>query len=126
MTTGAWFAGCTVTVTSSNALSALSFAVNRSTYVPAAEKLAVVSTNAALPKVTVPGPPIWVHVVVTVAGGLGKPSSVTVPSSTAFAGSAIVWSTPALTTGAWFAGCTVTVTSSNALSALSFAVSRRT
>ncbi len=93
---------------------------------PATEKLAVVSTNVALPKVTVPGPLIWVHVVVTTPGGLGKPSSVTVPSSAALAGRAIVWSAPALTTGAWFAGCTVTVTSSNALSALSFAVSRRT
>ena len=90
-------------VISSAAVKALSLAVRRSTYVPAAEKLAVVSTAAALPNVTVPGPLTSVQVVVTVAGGFGKPSSVTVPSSVAAAGKVIVWSGPALTTGAWLA-----------------------
>src|SRR5512132_4587350 len=126
LTTGAWFCGFTVIVTSSLALSALSLAVRRSTYVPDAEKLAVVSTALALPKATVPGPLTLLHVVVTAPGGLGRPSSVTVPSRVAEAGSVIVSSAPALTTGAWFCGMTVIVTSSLALSALSLAVKRRT
>ena len=57
---------------------------------PATEKLALVSTAFAFPKVTVPGPLTFDHVVVTAAGGFGSPSSVTVPSSDALAGNVIV------------------------------------
>ena len=67
---------------------------------PAAEKLALVSIAFGLAKVTVPGPETFVQVVVTAPGGLGRPSSVTVPSSAAFAGRLIVWSGPAFTFGA--------------------------
>ena len=56
---------------------------------PAAEKLAVVSTALESPKVTVPGPDVLVHLVVTAPGGLGRPSSVTVPSRLALSGSVI-------------------------------------
>ena len=71
---------------------------------PAAEKLAVVSTAFGLPKLTVPGPLTLLQVVVTTPGGFGRPSSLTVPSSEAELGSVIVWPDPALTTGAWFTG----------------------
>ena len=50
---------------------------------PAALKAAVVSTAAALPKVTVPGPLTLLHAVVMLP--LGKPSSVTVPLRLALA-----------------------------------------
>ena len=66
---------------------------------PADEKLAVVSTALALPKVTVPGPLNLVQVWVTVLPE-GRPSSVTVPSSDADAGSVTLASVPALTVGA--------------------------
>ncbi len=82
--------GLTVTVMSSLTLSALSSAVRRRTYVPSVEKLAVVSTALASPKVTVPGPLTWLQVVVTAPGGFGSPSSLTVPSSVAEAGKVIV------------------------------------
>ena len=68
----------TMIVTSSLADKAPSLAVNRSTYVPAAEKLAVVLRALTLPKVTVPGPltldQVWVRVL-----PVGNPSSATVP-----------------------------------------------
>jgi len=44
--------------------------------VPGSENVAVVSSAAGLPKITVPGPLVLLHVFVT---GV-KPSSVTVPS----------------------------------------------
>lgn len=56
----------------------------------------------AAPKVTAPGPLTWLQVVVKL-GGVGKPSSLTVPSRFALAGAVIVWSNPAFTTGAVFA-----------------------
>ena len=63
--------------------------------------------------VTVPGPLPLLQVVVTAPGGLGSPSSVTVPSSVAPAGSVMVWSSPASTTGAVLGGgCTVTCSES--------------
>jgi hypothetical protein len=76
----------TVIVTSSLLLSKLSFAVRRNTYVPLCEKVAVVSTAFALPNVTLPSPLTMVQVVVTLAGGFGSRSSVTVPSKFAEAG----------------------------------------
>src|SRR5712664_195813 len=54
--------------------SALSVAVSRSTYVPAAEKLAVVLSALTLPNVTVPGPLNLDHVTVSVLPA-GRPSS---------------------------------------------------
>ncbi len=73
---------------------------------PSAEKLAVVSTALASPKVTVPGPLTWLQVVVTAPGGSGSPSSVTVPSRAALSGKVIVWSDPAFTLGVWLGGST--------------------
>jgi hypothetical protein len=90
----------TVTLTSSLALSVPSDAVSRSTYDPATVNVAVVVSAAGVPNVTVPGPLTLVQAFVTDAGGLGNPSSVTVPTKLAVAGSVIVWSTPAFTVGA--------------------------
>jgi hypothetical protein len=42
--------------------------------------------------------------VLTAPGGLGKPSSVTVPSRTAPEDNVTAWSGPALTAGDWFTG----------------------
>src|SRR5687768_4770215 len=86
LTDGAWLAGgatSTVIVMSSDAETAPSSAVSRRIYVPAAEKVAVVSTADALSNVTVPGPLTNVHSVATAPGGFGSPSSVTVPSRAA-------------------------------------------
>jgi hypothetical protein len=58
--------------------------------VPATEKLADVLKAFAFPNVTVPGPLTLLHVVVSVAGGAGSPSSVAVPLSDALAGSVMV------------------------------------
>ena len=58
----------------------------------------------ALPKLTVPGPEYLVQVVVTVAGGFGRPSSLTVPFRLAAAGSVMVSLAPASTAGAVFVG----------------------
>ena len=66
-----------------------SVAVNRSTYVPASEKLAVVLSALTLPKVTVPGPLNFDHVTVSVLP-TGRPSSVAVPVRVAEAGSVMV------------------------------------
>ena len=59
-------------------------------YVPATEKLAVVARAAGLANVTVPGPDTADQVVVNVAGGLGRPSSLAVPDRLAEAGAVIV------------------------------------
>ena len=79
----------TVIVMSAVLESALSLAVSRSTYVPAAEKLAVVMSVLTLLNVTVPGPLTLDQVVVT-ALPVGKPSSVTVPFRLAEAGRVMV------------------------------------
>ena len=76
----------TVIVISSLAWRSLSSAVSLNTYVPASEKEALVSTAFSSVNDTVPGPLCFVHVVVTAAGGFGKPSSDTVPSNIASAG----------------------------------------
>ena len=90
------------------------------------EKLAVVSTVLASAKVTVPKP-LTFDQVVTSADGLGSPSSVTVPSRLAEAGSVIVWSVPAVTFGGRFtgSGLTVTVMSSLTVNSVSSAVRRK-
>jgi hypothetical protein len=90
----------TVIVTSSVDERTLSLAVSLKTYVPSIEKLAEVLSALASPNVTVPGPLTLDQVVVTVAGGLGNPSSVALPLSDALDGKVIAWSPPALTTGA--------------------------
>jgi hypothetical protein len=72
-----------VTATSSLVLSALSEAVNRSTYAPATLKLAEVESAFAAPKVTVPGPLTLVQFTVSAPGGFGCPSSEAVPWSDA-------------------------------------------
>ena len=85
----------------------------------------------ALANVTAPGPLDFVQVLVTVAP-VGSPSSDTTPFSDAPAGSVIVAAVPAFTVGATFVGgvttggFTVIVTSLNAVSSVSFAVSRST
>jgi hypothetical protein len=71
--------------------------------VPSTEKLAVVSSADALPKVTVPGPETTLHAWVRVDPA-GRPSSVTVPFRLAEPGRTMDWSAPALTLGAWLVG----------------------
>ncbi|MFN7916651.1 MAG: hypothetical protein U0Q55_15015 [Vicinamibacterales bacterium] len=70
------------------------------TYVPGALKLAVVAAWAAFANVTVPGPLICVHAVVTVAP-CGRPSSVTVGVNESVAGSTTLRWGARLTFGAW-------------------------
>src|SRR6185503_18389121 len=89
----------------------VSLADNRSTYVPGVEKIALVTGLLMSLNVTRPGPLNWLQNAVTVEPA-GKPSSATVPFKLAVFGSVIVWFGPAFTIGAWFAGNTVTVTSS--------------
>ena len=57
---------------------------------PATEKVAVVARAAGFAKVTVPTPDTTDQVVVSVAGGLGRPSSLAVPDKLAAAGKVIV------------------------------------
>ena len=87
-TTGAVFAGLTVIVTSEVEDSAVSLAVSRNTYVPEAEKVAVVLSRLAFPNVTVPGPLNFDHVVCKVL--VGRPSSLAVPERLALAGRVMV------------------------------------
>ena len=54
------------------------------------EKLTQVLAAFALPKVTVPGPLTFDQVTVVEAGGLGNPSSLTVPDSVAWLGRVMV------------------------------------
>ncbi len=62
-----------------------------------------------------PGPLTEDQVVVTLAGGLGSPSSVAVPAKLTAAGSVMVWSGPAFTTGALFVGAALTVTTTSSV-----------
>ena len=66
--------------------------------------VAVVTGQVSSANVTVPGPLTFDHRLVVVAGGSGRPSSVTEPWSDAAAGSVIVWLGPAETTGGVFVG----------------------
>src|SRR6266487_6942868 len=93
-----------MTVRSSLADDAPSLEVSRNVYVPAVEKLAVVCRALALAKFTVPGPLNLVQPNVSSPGGMGNPSSFTVPFSVALAGSVMVWSEPAFDDGPWFVG----------------------
>ncbi len=71
---------------------------------PASLKVAVVSTAVGLANSTVPGPLSFDQAWVTVAGGFGSPSSVTVALRTAPPGSVMPWSAPASTEGAELTG----------------------
>ena len=79
-----------MTWTSSLADKAESDAVNRNTYTPASENDADVDNESAFPNVVVPGPDTCDHVVVTVAGGAGNPSSDAVPTNAALFGNVTV------------------------------------
>ncbi len=84
------------------------------------------STAFASPNVTFPGPLTLLHTVVTVPGGFGSPSSPTVPSSDAVAGSVMDRLGPASTDGGAFGtGYTTNSIVSAATSAPSSAASRR-
>jgi hypothetical protein len=73
--------------------------------VPAAVNETVGSSTWALGEnVTGPGPEATLQVVVTAAGGSGRPSSVTVAAIVRELGRITVRSVPAETTGAWFNG----------------------
>ena len=65
-------------------------AVNRNTYTPAVVNDADVDNELAFPNVVVPGPDTCDHVVVTVAGGAGNPSSDALPTNAALFGSVTV------------------------------------
>jgi hypothetical protein len=80
----------TVIWTSSVADKAESEAVNRNTYTPAVVNDADVDNAFGFPNVVVPGPDTCDHVVVTVAGGAGNPSSDAVPTNAADAGNVTV------------------------------------
>ena len=110
-TVGAPFvaAALTVTVTLSLLLNTLSDAVNWSTYVPAALKLALVTATAGAEKVTVPGPLTRAQAKVMAPGGDGFPSSDAEPWRVAVAGSVMTRSGPALTVGAAFEGALITI-----------------
>ena len=79
----------TVIMTSLLLESVPSEAVKRSTWGPAAEKVAVVPGALTLAKMTVPGPLILDQLVVKVLPA-GKPSSEAVPLKLAVAGSAML------------------------------------
>src|SRR6266568_5363190 len=99
-----WTWPFTVTVMSSLADKGPSPAVNRRTYAPLVEKLAVVLNALAFANVTVPEPLNLLHPNKSSPGGIGRPSSLTVPFSVALAGSVMVWSEPAFADGPWFGG----------------------
>src|SRR5262249_44962016 len=126
-TIGAWLGrGSTVICTETTQERRLWKAGSRGAYVPATVNVAVVESAFAFWKLTVPGPLPLLQVSVTVPGGLGFPSSNTVPVSTAPPGSVMVWLGPASTSGAEFGtGSTVICTESVVASAPSFAVRRR-
>src|SRR5207253_4041704 len=101
-------AGLTVIGTSEVDDSAVSLAVSRNTYVPEAEKVAVVLSRLAFPNVTVPAPLNFDHVVCSVL--VGNPSSLAVPERFALAGRVRAEERRVGTAGAVFGGVTLTVT----------------
>ena len=90
----------------------------------AAAKAAVVALSG-LVKLTVPGPLILDQLIEALLPR-GQPSSATVPLRAAFDGKVMLWSAPALTTGAWFSGSTTMTRSSLVASCESLAVKRST
>ena len=120
-------AALTVIVTVLVLINAVSLAINRRTYAPFVENPAVVTSEVALPNVTVPAPLTLLHATVNLLDG--NPSSVAVPDRFATDGNVTVWFGPALTTGAWLTGgaaLTVIVTALVRARAVSFAISRST
>ena len=112
-------------MTSSEDDSAPSLPVSRRTYVPAVDITAEALSELALTKTTVPGPLTFVQLTEIVLP-VGSPSSVAVPDNEGPAGKVIVWSGPALTTGALFEAAdalTTTIMSSDVVSFPSLAVS---
>ena len=88
-----------------------------------------VCAEPALAKLAEPGPLTRLQLVVTAAGGLGSPSSLTLPVSDSGTSSSTVRLAPALTDGAVFgtgAAVTVMATSSLRVNSPSLAVSRKT
>src|SRR5215510_769384 len=98
----------TVTVRSSLDVSAPSETLNRNTYAPAAENVALVMSAAEFPNVTVPGPLTLLHTAVS-ADGVGCPSSFAMPANVTDEGSVTVLSAPAFTAGAVLEGGSVTL-----------------
>src|SRR4051812_23588666 len=82
----------------------LSLPVSRSVYVPGTLKLACVSAAFALTKLTAPGPLSSVQVAVVAAGGVGCPSSLTLPWRAALAGGGMGRAGPAVAGGGGFGG----------------------
>jgi len=72
---------------------------NSKTYTPGVEKVTVGLNGCGFVNVTVPGPEVTFHEVLTVPGGLGFPSSSTVPLCVAGLPNWIVCVVPALTEG---------------------------
>src|SRR6185436_8690031 len=101
--------GSTVTSTSSLLERAPSFAVRRRVYCPAKVKLTLLARLVTSPNVTKPGPLTLDQLAVQRPGGLGSPSSVTLPPRFSKEGNRTVRSAPAFTTGASFTPVTVTV-----------------
>ena len=64
----------------------------------------VAALTARAIKVTVPGPLTLIHPTVSNPGGMGKPSSLTMPLRIALARRLVVWSGPALADGERFGG----------------------
>src|SRR5437773_2733991 len=91
-------AAVTVTLKLSLLARSPSLAVSISTYVPDAEKLAVVTVSFGCANVTVPGPLTLLQVVI--GSPPGWPSSVTTPTSDAVTDGATTSSEPAFTAGA--------------------------
>ena len=94
-----------------------------SAYAPSAPNDAVVTADAALPKVTTPGPLRTDQATVS-AAPTGRPSSMATPVSVVPT-VVIDRSGPASTTGAWLTGLMRITTSSKAVAAPSPAVRRR-
>src|SRR6266550_3340690 len=95
----------TVMVAVSLTLNWPSFAAKANTYVPPTENVAVVAGELGLANVTVPGPLTLLHAIARLLS-----MSVAVPASDAVAGSVMVRSGPASTTGGSLTAVTVIVT----------------
>src|SRR6185503_20696207 len=126
LTTGGSLKGRTITRICALAVNWESETERRRRYVPLSLNVAVVFGEAALAKVTVPGPAILFHVNANTLPA-GSPSSVALPvRETVFTGKVIVWSGPTLTTGGKLAEVVLMATSALAVNWESSPVSRNT
>lgn len=98
-TTGGSFLGMIVMVSVSVTMRSLSLALSCRVYSPVCEKVAVVLSALLLAKLTAPAPLCLLHVTITTLGGLGKPSSLTVPARETGPGKVTVCASPASTVG---------------------------